>query len=297
MLSAMRARTASLPLIAALTLTGQGAAAAVPQRFAEGLLWEVRARAAPPSYLFGTLHSDDRRVVALPVEVEDALARSRRFALEVELTPGAVAELGQRMLLAPGESLEQLLPDEGWRRLHAAGAARGLSLHVLRRMQPGAVPRTLSAPPRLGGATLDVVLQQRARRAGAEVFGLESVAEQVAVFEAFERAEQLAMLSHTLNNLRLISRGVDELIDAWLARDLAAMQAQVEDHVRLGDEALNRRFLRELLDKRNERMFERMRPSLREGGTFVAVGALHLPGEGGLLERLHAAGFFLQRLY
>jgi hypothetical protein len=44
-------------------------------------------------------------------------------------------------------------------------------------------------------------------------------------------------------------------------------------------------------------MVERLRPRLAEGGAFVAVGALHLPGEEGILRLLERQGYRVTRLY
>jgi len=44
-------------------------------------------------------------------------------------------------------------------------------------------------------------------------------------------------------------------------------------------------------------MAERMRPQLAEGGRFIAVGALHLPGPRGLLQRLLDQGYTVRRVY
>ena len=52
-----------------------------------------------------------------------------------------------------------------------------------------------------------------------------------------------------------------------------------------------------LLVKRNQRMVERMKPILKQGGAFVAVGAAHLPGETGLLYRLEKAGYRVTVVY
>ncbi|MGN2393504.1 hypothetical protein ACTFO6_18685, partial [Pelomicrobium sp. G1] len=42
--------------------------ASAPERggFSRGVLWNVEAKGVAPSYLFGTLHLDDDRVLALP---------------------------------------------------------------------------------------------------------------------------------------------------------------------------------------------------------------------------------------
>ena len=50
-------------------------------------------------------------------------------------------------------------------------------------------------------------------------------------------------------------------------------------------------FTRLLLVGRNEVMAERAAPLLAEGGAFIAVGALHLSGKDGLIERFRAAGY------
>ena len=51
-----------------------------------------------------------------------------------------------------------------------------------------------------------------------------------------------------------------------------------------------------LLSDRNLRMFERALPEFQQGAAFVAVGALHLPGQDGLLSLLHGAGYVVERV-
>ncbi len=52
-----------------------------------------------------------------------------------------------------------------------------------------------------------------------------------------------------------------------------------------------------LLVRRNANMAERIRVRLKEGNAFVAVGALHLPGDTGLLRLLSTAGYRVTRVY
>jgi uncharacterized protein YbaP (TraB family) len=44
-------------------------------------------------------------------------------------------------------------------------------------------------------------------------------------------------------------------------------------------------------------MAERLRPLLDQGGRFVAIGALHLPGPKGVLQRLMDSGLAVRLLY
>ena len=55
--------------------------------------------------------------------------------------------------------------------------------------------------------------------------------------------------------------------------------------------------MRRLLTERNHNMAQRMPVRLKEGNAFIAVGALHLPGDDGLLQLLSKAGYRVTRVY
>ena len=52
-----------------------------------------------------------------------------------------------------------------------------------------------------------------------------------------------------------------------------------------------------LLAGRNETMAERTAPLLANGGAFVAVGALHLSGKGGLIALLRGRGYGVTKVW
>jgi uncharacterized protein YbaP (TraB family) len=65
-----------------------------------------------------------------------------------------------------------------------------------------------------------------------------------------------------------------------------------EKHQRIID-----KFMGYIVDQRNLTMLERMKSRLKEGNAFIAVGALHLPGERGLLKLLEQEGFKVTAIY
>jgi uncharacterized protein len=56
-------------------------------------------------------------------------------------------------------------------------------------------------------------------------------------------------------------------------------------------------FMRKLLQGRNAIMAERAAPLLASGGAFIAVGALHLAGKTGLIERFRADGYIVTKVW
>jgi len=266
--------------------------------FMRGLLFRVAPSAkARPSWLFGTIHSEDPRVLALPQAVEQALAAARGVTVEVVPDSGAMRAAQARMLLGEGESLRERLPPALYRDTIGALAARGLPEAAAERFKPWAVIMLLSMPPSSTGQLLDLTLVEKANAAGKPVQGLETMAEQLAVFERLGNADQVALLEDTLANHDALPRLFDHLTHIYLARDLSGLLRLERQQLAGSDSDLATRFRHALVDKRNRRMAERIVPLVREGGNFIAVGALHLPGDGGLLDRLRDAGFVIECLY
>lgn len=281
-----------LLLVAAGVLPG-GAAAADEQ----GLLWRVEDAAARPSYLFGTIHSDDPRVNQLPMPVKSALDASDSYVMEVVLDEAAILQLAVASMLPPDQSLDDLLDEKAYRRTVEAMARYGYPEPAVARLKPWVVLTTLSTPRPRGGEILDLVLFTRADGLGKRIHGLETVEEQVAVLDQIPMADQIAALVDTLEHLDQLEASFDEIFAAYLSRDLARLAALSDEHLHFGDSEANEALLERLIDQRNVRMVERLQTRLREGGAFIAVGALHLPGEQGLIALLRARGYRVSPVY
>jgi hypothetical protein len=275
----------------------QAAAAAADSCRDEGLLWEIRKPGVAPGYLFGTIHSEDPEVLALAEPVAKAYAGSRRVVLEVMLDRDSMAYASSAMLMSDGRLLSDILGDALFSRAAAAMQTRGISAQVLGRMKPWAVAVTLAMPAPQTGIVLDQALFRKARVDGKPVFALETIQEQLDVFEGLSRDEQVALLRDTVDLFAEVDGLHQALLAAWKRRDLAAMLAINDAAMASGDRQLAETFQRRLLIERNRRMAERLREHLDAGGAFVAVGALHLPGEQGLLNLLEDSGYRVSRLY
>jgi uncharacterized protein YbaP (TraB family) len=92
----------------------------------------------------------------------------------------------------------------------------------------------------------------------------------------------------------------ETMIDLYLKGRIALIEPATETMMPAGTEMassveITQRFEETVVRARNGVMATRLAPLLAEGGVFVAVGALHLPGETGLVEALRGAGWRVTR--
>jgi len=168
---------------------------------------------------------------------------------------------------------------------------------MVARMKPWAVAVTLMTPPPETGVVLDLMLYQEATAQGKSVFGLETPMEQMSLFDSFSESDQIALLKDTLDHMNEIPQMFADLKAAYLDRDLARLVKVSDDSMRDNNPSLVDEFNRKLIVERNHRMVERMQPLLKNGRQFIAVGALHLPGEEGLLNLLSEMGYSVTAVY
>ena len=292
-----------LGLAILLSALGRPALAGTEMPYGHGLLWQIDGAGPAPSYLFGTMHSADEEVTDLAPPIRDALANARSLSLEVIMTPEARMSLAFAMMLSDGRTLEQVVGPELFERTVAAGRPYGFGQDQLRLFKPWAVMTLLSLPPSevkrqaAGEKALDHQLQDTAAARGLAVHGLEQIEEQISLFNDLSEADQVAMLDATISQSDQVELLFEEMRGAYLNRHPAKIFELMQAQQTGFDPTLTETFTERLLDERNERMTERMQPQLAEGGAFIAVGALHLPGESGILKLLEDRGYQLTRLY
>ncbi len=263
---------------------------------ADGLLWKLEREGTPPSYLFGTIHVGDPRVLDIPAPAQAALEASQLFVMEALFEPAAVAGFAESMYFSDGTRLEDLAGQPLSERAQILLQRFNVPPSMARSLKPWAAFMTLNQPEGDSGLPLDLLLMQRAHERGIRVEGLETLKEQAAVFAAFTDAEQVAMLRDTVCNFDFVQAELDRLVELYLRRDVAAIFRLTEEYAG-SDRELAKRIQKRLIDDRNGRMVDRLRPALRRGGAFIAVGVLHLPGDRGMLARLEKLGYALSRRY
>ena len=282
-----------------LAAAGTLLAAAPGEPFARGVLFRVDAPGKPSSWVFGTLRSNDPRVVTLTPAAATALAQARRLAPEMLLSRAELPEYFAAAQLEGGARLADYFDDATLARIRTALGAALPPEDVFARLKPWAVLLLLAEPADgQAGPTMDEALIARARRQRIRAFGLELPDEQVATFDTIPVESQVALVRWTLDRRELLALDRERAVVAWLDRDLARLAAltRAPDHA---DPAMAPHFAqlwRHLVDNRSVLMAHRLFLPLREGRVFVAVNAVHLYGSTGLLALIRAQGYRIVRV-
>jgi uncharacterized protein YbaP (TraB family) len=207
--------------------------------------------------------------------------------------------LAQRMVYTNGQTLQAVVGEQLFQQLRPLMGERGVPARALALLKPWAVYMTLSMPQKQTGVFLDLQLYETAKRQGKSICGLETAEEQVSVFEKTPVEDQVVLLREIVKNPHALEKQVERMTAKYLARDLAGLLALSQELTSATpqERQSTEEFLRRLIEERNERMVERMVPGLQQGSTFIAVGALHLPGPSGILQLLTSRGYSVANVY
>ena len=278
----------------AATLEPTGANDSIP--FGKGLLWKIERPGGEPSYLFGTLHVENSQVVELPQPVRNAFSQARSFTTEVVMHPAARASYAKSIRLPANQTLREYLDEGVYDRLvKISQESYQISEEILSSLKPWVVFTYLSRPRPVTGRTLDAILEELAIKQRKAVDGLETIEEIVNALDTMPMDDQIAILKDSVCNHSTIATQWNQLIELYLQRDLAGLVALNEQPHH--DEAVFKALMERTLYRRNRRMAERMEAPLKKGGAFIGVGALHLPGEQGLLSLLQARGYHVSLVF
>lgn len=281
-------------------------AAAVPN--GQGLLWRVEKPGAPASFLFGTMHMSDPRVVTLGAAAEAAFAQASAVVIETtdvldqaKMTEAMLTHPELMMFVDDG-SLPALLSDADRAAVEEALQRRGIALAAIRKMKPWIVAAMVSLPAcerarnAAGEPVLDVLLARRAGERGLPLHGLETMIDQLQAMASLPMEFHLRGLVDTLK----LGDGIDDVMETMLALyaagDIAAVWPFFRAAIPTDDDGPGYAAFQEaMIDARNRTMAQEAAAHFDAGGAFVAVGALHLPGDAGLVELLRRRGYTVTR--
>jgi uncharacterized protein len=278
---------------------------------ADGLMWRIEKPNLTPSYLFGTIHSTEDSALEVARRAAELIKGAGVVATELggpidsidkaNMTAAMLAEALDR----DHDTFEGVIPSEDRERIEKFFAGQGYPVEFAHHLKPWflailtALPACEAEREALDLPEVDQFLAQTAKDLGVKVVGLETPQEQLDALQTMrpEVAATLLILAArapgmnddlyaTMLRLYRESRPAEILPISDAVGGLSAAERSAQDQ-----------FMRVLLVDRNALMAERAAPLLASGGAFIAVGALHLSGKVGLIERFRADGYTVTKMW
>ena len=272
------------------------------------LLWQV-SDADNTVYLLGSFHLLRADDYPLSSDVNEAFADAEAVVFEMppeEMnSPQLPVQMMQAAVRTDGTGLDSELPADTAARLRdwqaansAVLQASGMTPERMQMFEPWFVALMISMTemtkqgldPKLG---LDQHFIDAAGIAGKRTGGFETAAQQIALLDGMDREEQLQFIDEAL--AQAADDELSKLHAYWRAGDADAIWNE------MGADMRDRypKLYRHINVERNEAWVPKIEQMLAEAGTddtLVVVGALHLLGDDGVVEKLRAKGYGVERV-
>ncbi|MCS7028738.1 MAG: TraB/GumN family protein [Bacteroidia bacterium] len=268
----------------------------------KGLLWEISGNGlTQKSYLFGTMHVTDERVFNFPNGFKAAFDACQAFAMELNLdsaqSPANAIALMQYMMMNDGRTLKDLISKKDYERVEKFfnKHSPATPFAMMSMMKPiflmSIVEQVKPKPAGSREEPLDKYLANLAKSAEKPIIGLETLQEQMqalSVIPVEEQAKQLVSAIKEVEKMKGKNKTMDELMKYYLAGDLTKLYEFSQKKEFKGEAQ------QALIVRRNINMADRIDAKIKTTSLFIAVGALHLPGEQGIIRLLEKKGYTLR---
>ncbi len=247
--------------------------------------------------LLGSVHMASAEFYPLRAAITAAFDNASALVVEVDvdsIDPQRLSTwLATYGTYPPGETLRDHLQPATWARLQAYLQGQHMDASALNQQRPGLVAVTLSATQMNGvgfsaALGIDEHFLERARTLHKPVLELESLEQQLTLLSDLPNPDLL--INQCLDEATELPALIDELSAAWKQGDAARLEKFL-----LADDLQKHPEYQPLFNKmvteRNIAMTTQVRKFLAEGQqVFIVVGAAHLIGAEGRVERLKRAG-------
>ena len=286
--------TRVLLFVLAVTFT-QHAIAQKKKAVENSVFWEVTGKGlSQPSYLFGTFHLLSHRYVDSLTNVTRKFTAAKTIVSELLIDSTMTMKMMASAQMK-GTTLDKLLTPEKFKQTNDwLRELSGYDLTMFNSMNPMTIEILLMTmlqqkyfpldPTR--DVVMDLYFQQRGARENKQVIGLETFDEQThAIFGQFTYERQAQLLATAVNKRGTAEGELRNMNKFYREGNLAKLEALMYDEMYTAAETAV------MLDNRNKKWMQQLPGLFKQQPTFVAVGAMHLAGENGLVTLLRKEGY------
>ena len=264
--------------------------------------WRVTGPRGSPIILLGSIHYLRAADYPLPASIDRLYSDADALIMELDLDDLDPIQMSQDLVsrgtATDGKTLSDRLTSDTLRDASQAALDLGVPLEALSGFEPWLVALTLTQlkmaqlgfDPNVG---LEQHLLGKARVDGKQVLGLETVDDQLAVFDGLSASQQAAFLEQTVDEMNGLADQAGALVDAWIAGNVETLAGEL-----LAGLSEFPELYRSLVVKRNLSWADQLTELARNADhtSLVVVGTLHLVGDDSVVALLGKRGFTVTRL-
>ncbi|TMO80712.1 TraB/GumN family protein [Pseudoalteromonas sp. S3776] len=254
------------------------------------------------SYLFGTVHVGDASMKGLPEKITKAIDQSEQVIVEVDISKLTPLQMQQRsmpfMMLKDGKTLQTELSKQNYNKLKEYFAKKSIDIAMFNGLKPWAVMVTMMQIEFQNAGFsdqtgIDKQVLAYAKKQNITIGELETLEQQLQMFDGMALLSN-EMIEETFEQLADINTYFIKLVNAWKNGDMETLTEYY--NMSFDDSNYGEISEQVMLVNRNNKWVEQLVPRLANEKLFIAVGALHLPEQHGLIKQLTDAGFTITRL-
>jgi hypothetical protein len=262
-------------------------------QLSNSLLWKVSGNGLKEaSYVYGTIHIMCPEELLIDNETKSAFSTTDQLVLELDMDdPNFVSSVQQASMNPDMKNISEGLNEEDLKILNEYFSTNyGADLSRFGIIKPFALlsmmtVKGLDCPQ---PASYEQRFIQMATEKGVETKGLETIEDQVGIFDKVPLEEQISWLVNIAKNPEEFKGDLALLLEAYHSRDLEIIYSSISNYPEY-------EFISEdLLDKRNKNWVDPMIEMAKDKSTFFAIGAAHLGGENGVIQLLRSEGFSVE---
>jgi uncharacterized protein YbaP (TraB family) len=258
------------------------------------VLWELHGK-HNTVYLMGSIHVLRPSDYPLAPAVLDAYSNAKSIFMEVDLqeidSPSVQVELLASARLPEGVTLPAVMGRQRYERAGTLAHGVGVDISIFDAFAPWFVAEAISAlqlqqlgfKPQSG---VEMFFAEHARSDGKSVAGLETVHDQIALFNALSLDAQSDYLLSSLEEAETLPKEVEDMVHAWQRGDTVWFADQLKTE--LGKDP---KLYQSILVARNKKWVPKIEALLNDDRNYlVIVGTLHLVGQDSVIEMLKKDG-------
>lgn len=254
------------------------------------LLWKIEGNGCKPSYIFGTMHMIDAEFFVMSASLSEKIKSSEAIIMEVGGMPGPLETL-KLMTLDTGTVHNYFTKEQMAELLEFFDKELGTSpetFHkVYGKMKPFFILQAISQGY-FGDetASYDLAIMEMANEKKIPLVGLETIEQQLGFFDAIPPIEMANMIMASIGNYDDEKKQIKKLMEIYSEQavdKLIPLMKKQSPELMVYDDIF--------LYNRNKAWIPKLEEEMAAKHCFIAVGAAHLFGEGGVIDLLKKEGY------